>query len=338
MARDLIPPLSPAGRPAPDGSSHHLDGGTPNLIELPPEPPRSGARPSQQPPSGPSEFRNRFGFLLGALGGVFIAAALALVVVVSTNGDDSSGEGLAPNWSSWQPSDASLEGGAAQIAEKVGAEYRHPDGKQLTLVTGGPLDANVALRSASGTISVIDDPGVVYKLDGLGPNGSILGGTPSEERLKVVRREALELALYTFRYLPEVDQVVTLLPSPPPTADEIKATNAAKTAALAAQAAADKANKTGDAADVAAAQAAIAAAEKASTTSTPDPVRNAVFYRPGDLQQQLQMPLGLTLPARAPTADTLSGVEAATIDLLTGSNVFKWSVPDPGSSLLVLDR
>jgi hypothetical protein len=338
MARDLIPPLSPAGRPAPDGITH-LDGGPPNLIELPPEPPRSPAQPAQVPPPEPSEFRNRFGFLLGALGGVFIAAALVLVVVVTASrGGSGAGEGLAPNWSQWQPSDASVEGGAAQIAEKVGHEYRHPDGKQLALVTGAPLDANVALRAASGAITMIDDPGVVYKMNGFGPNGSILGGTPSAARLKVVHREALELALYTFRYLPDVKQVVTLLPSPPPTADEIKATNAAKTATLVAQDAAAKANKTGNAADVAAAQAAIAAAEKASTTSTPDPVRNAVFYRPGDLRQQLQMPLGMTLPAKAPTAETLSASEAATIDLLTLSNVFKWSLPDPSSPLLVLDR
>jgi hypothetical protein len=332
MARDLIPPPSPAGRPmTPDG--------TPNLIELPPEPPRSPAQPAQGPPPAPSEFRNRFGFLLGALGGVFIAAALVLIVVVSTSGGGNGvDEGLAPNWSTWQPSDTSLEGGAGQIAAKVGAEYRHPDGKQLALVTGAPLDANVALRPASGTISVIDDPGVVYKMNGFGPNGSILGGTPSQARLKVVHREALELALYTFRYLPDVKQVVTLLPSPPPSADEIKATNAAKTANLLAQDAAAKANQTGKAEDVAAAQAAIAAAEKASTTSTPDPVRSAVFYRPGDLEQQLQMPLGMTLPAKAPTAETLTSPEAAIIDLLTLSNVFKWSLPDPGSPLLVLDR
>jgi hypothetical protein len=332
MARDLIPPPSPAGRPtSPDG--------TPNLVELPPEPSRSEPEPAKGPPPGPSEFRNRFGFLLGALGGVFIAAALVLVVVVTTGrGGNGVDEGLAPDWSAWQPSDTSLEGGAAEIATKVGAEYRHPDGKQLALVTGGPLDANVALRAASGTITVIDDPGVVYKMNGFGPNGSIKGGTPSQARLKVVHREALELALYTFRYLPDVKQVVTLLPSPPPSADEIKATNAAKTANLLAQDAAAKATKTGKAEDVAAAQAAIAAADKASTTSTPDPVRSAVFYRPGDLKQQMQMPLGMTLPAKAPTAETLTSPEAAIIDLLTLSNVFKWSLPDPSSPLLVLDR
>jgi hypothetical protein len=337
MARDLIPPLSPAGRPAPDGITH-LDGGTPNLIELPPEPPRSPSQPVQAPPPPPSEFRNRFGFLLGALGGVFIAAALALVVVLSTGGDSDVSEGLASNWSTWQPSDTSLEAGAAEIAQKVGAEYRHPDGKQLTLVTAGPLDASVTLRSASGSISVINDPGVIYRLDGLGPSGSIQGGTASAARLKIVHREALELALYTFRYLPDVKQVVTLLPSPPPSKEELALEQASKAAAMRAQLAVDQANKSGKDADIVAAQAAIALATKTATTTTPDPNRTAVYYRPGDLLQQLQMPLDVTLPADAPTAETLSDTEEATIDLLTLSNVFKWTQPDFGSTRLVLDR
>jgi hypothetical protein len=336
MARDLIPPLSPAGRPAPDGTAYlESGGGTPRLIELPPEPPRSPSEPAQGTPPEPSEFRNRFGFLLGALGGVFVAAVVAVVIVASTA--DSTSDGLDPNWSAWQPTDTSLDGGAAQIAAKVGDEYRKSDGKQLALVTGGPLDAAVALRSATGEINVIDDPGVLYRLDGLGPNGSILGGQPSAERLKIVRREALELALYTFRYLPDVKQVVTLLPAPPPTKEEIAVEDAARSAAKAAQAAVAKADKTGEVADVAAAQAAVALATKTATTTTPDPSRTAVFYRPGDLQEQMHMPLGATLPADAPMPETLTDADAAIIDLLTTSNVFQWSLPS-GSALLVLDR
>ena len=75
---------------------------------------------------------------MGALAGVVVASSLVLAVVLSTTGGDPAvDEGLHPNWSKWHPSDTSIEGGAAQIAEKVGAEYRHPDGKQLVLVTGG---------------------------------------------------------------------------------------------------------------------------------------------------------------------------------------------------------
>ncbi|HEX6024815.1 MAG TPA: hypothetical protein VFZ00_22685 [Solirubrobacter sp.] len=292
MARDLIPPPSPAGRPQPEG--------TPRLVELPPDPPPAPeARPEPTGPLPPSRFRNRFGFLMGALGGVVIAAALVFAVVLSTSGTDEAGEGLAPNWSKWRPSDTSIEGGAAQIAKKVGAEYRHPDGRQLVDVTGGPLPLEVIVRPASGNIEKVEGDTVIYNLNGLGPRGSIKGGKPSVERLKVLQREALELALYTFRYLPDVDGVVTLLPPPPPESD---------------------------------------AAAAAAATPDPSATRNAIFYRPGDLKPQLQVPLGATLSAKAPTPDNLNASEASAIDTLTMSNRFEASVPTPPGVQLVLDR
>lgn len=296
MARDLIPPSSPAGRPAPDG--------TPNLIELPPEPPRSAAEPAMQEPIGPSQFRNRFGFLLGALAGVFIAAALVGVVVLSDRGP-AVDEGLEPNWSAWRPSDTSLDGGPAQIAEKVGAEYRHPDGKQLALVTGGPLEAPVALRPTAGKIEVFQGNGVLYQLNGLGPNMSIKGGEATAARLQVLKREALELALYTFRYLPDAEMVVAMLPPPPPP----------------------------DGGDPA-----VTATQKLLATAGVDAIpKNALFYRPGDLAPQLQVPLGMTVPAKAPTAATLAAAENETITTLTASNLFTWSVQE-ATGYLVLDR
>jgi hypothetical protein len=295
MARDLIPPVSPAGRPAPDG--------TPNLIELPPEP-GSAKQPEHRPDPGPSQFRNRFGFLLGALAGVFIAAVLAVTAVVATGGDGDDA-GLEKNWSAWQPSDTSLEGGAAQIARKVGAEYKHPNGQQLVLVQGGefPSELRVALRPASGPIRVFEGNGALYQLNGLGPKGSIKGGTPSAERLALIHREALELALYTFRYLPDAEMVVTLLPPPPPDKDDTSAASANPLAA-------------------------------------PDSNPNdqvALFYRPGDLKPQLQVPLGQTLAAKAPNVKTMGGPEAKTVETLTQSNIFKWSLPEQ-NGLLVLDR
>src|SRR3954453_10016227 len=299
MGRDLIPPPSPAGVPT-------TPGGVPNLIELPPEPPRSGAEQPMQAAEnpGPSAFRNRFGFILGSLAGVCVAATLVLVaVVVSSTGDPASEAGLAKNWSKWHPSDTSMEGGSAQIADKVGKEHKHPNGKQLLLVEPNPIDhLNVALRSG-GSISVLNGKGVVYQLNGLGPSGSIMGGTPSPERLQVVQREALALSLYTFRYLPDVEMVVTLLPPPPPDATD-SATSAACTL---------------------------------NPTAAECPKQTALFYRPGDLRQQLQVPLGVTVPAKAPTADTLNAAEGKTIDSLTLSNMFIWSLQQD-HGLLVLDR
>ena len=329
MARDLIPPSSPAGRPAPDG--------TPNLIELPPEPPRSASQPAMHEPVGPSQFRNRFGFLLGALAGIFIAAALAGVVVLSAGDEDPAGAGLAPNWSSWQPSDTSLAGGAAQIAKKVSAEYRDANGKQLVVVQGAPLEATVALRGSSGVTDLIDGPGVAYTMDGLGPNKSI-PGAGSEQRFQLVQREALELALYTFRYLPEVHQVVTYLPPPPPTDEQITADAKAKAAAMMADAAITQAQKTGEQKDLVAAQAAIALANKTATETVPDRSRRAIFYRPEDLRPQLEKPLGATLPAKLATPGSLSEAEVSEITKLTTFNLFAWSNPDPARAILMLDR
>jgi hypothetical protein len=302
MARDLIPPPSPAGRPqTPDG--------TPNLIELPPDRAPLGAEPVVAgPPPGPSEFRNRFGFLLGALAGVFIAAALAAAIVIAhNNGSNGSDEGLAPNWSRWQPSDTTIDGGAQQIAEHVAAEYKHPDGKQLVQIKGGELPSAFALtvRPSSGPVTDIDGTRVLYQFDGLGENMSIKGGTPSATRLKVIQREALELALYTFRYLPDAESVTMLLP-PPPLTDEQKA----------------------------AAQAAAATAAAGTSAATAPPPAPAIFYRPGDLKPQLQLPLGQTLGPKAPSTDSFTGPEATTVNTLTSSNSFVMTQPAPGHILL----
>ena len=274
MARDLIPPPSPAGQPVPDG--------TPRLIELPPEKPEHA--PAAAPVDhGPSQFRNRFGFIVGGLGGVLLAAA-AVALIVITSGS-SPNEGLYTNWSKWQPEETSMTGGPPEIATHVAPQYRLDNGKQLVNVAAGPLQIRSiplddVLVEAQDTIHQISGKAIMYTLSGLGPLGSIDSGAPSKQRHRLVRREALELALYTFRYVPDVDMVVALLPPPKP-AD-------------------------GD------------TAEQAMQKNPPQ----AIFYRPGDLKGQLQVPLGNTVPAKAPTADKIPPKEADTIDALTLSNLF----------------
>jgi hypothetical protein len=299
MARDLIPPPSPAGRPAPDG--------TPNLIELPPETPaETSAEPAA--PAAPSQYRNRFGFLIGGLAGVVIATAAIAALVIAGSGPPD--EGFASNWSKWRPQDSTMTSGAAEIATHVGGEYRGDKGEQLVNVTGGPLEIQglklgVLLRPAQGNIHEIGGKAVLYNLNGLGPRGSIKGGKPSTARHRLLRREALELALYTFRYVPNVDMVVTLLPPPPPSAS-----------------------------------AASSSSSSSSSSATADPPLQAVFYRPGDLRSQLQVPLGVTVPAKAPRADTMPPAEIRTIDSLTLSNLFQASFTQAQNlqPYLVLDR
>src|SRR4051794_12551050 len=214
MARDLIPPPSPAGRPSPDGEvrPHSLPDGVPHLIELPPEPPRSPAQPAQQEsPYTPSQFRNRFGFLMGSLAGVFLAAVLVTGAVILWGGGGAKDAGVIDNWSAWHPADDSADSGAQEIADKVGQEYKQANGQQLAKVTGQPLPVPVSLQTAGPIRTFGGENGVMFVLDGLGPNGSFKDGTPSTQRQQLMRREALELALYTFRYLPSVDTVVTLM-------------------------------------------------------------------------------------------------------------------------------
>ena len=97
------------------------------------------------------------------------------------------------------------------------------DGKQLVYVEGSGmkvegLPLTVAVRepaSAGGKIRIFDEKGVLYRMCGLGKDCSIPGGKPSIQRHLLLRREALELALYSFRYLDGVEQVAVLLPPPP---------------------------------------------------------------------------------------------------------------------------
>jgi hypothetical protein len=288
MARDLIPPSSPAGRPAP--------GSTPRLIELPPEPPRSGAAPAQAADLPPSQFRNRFGFLVGALAGVVVAVGIAVAVAL-LGGDTAAQEGFAKHWSAWQPPKTDAATGSQEIASHVGAEYKQDDGSQLTMVSGTTMPSfPIAVRPAHGPIVTISpEHGVMYTLNGLGKDGAMTG-KPSAQRLQLLRREALELALYTFRYLSDVDTVMALLPTIPK-----------------------------------------GAPTKGGPTTQPQ--SQAIFYRPGDLKQQLQVPLTATM-APQPPAPGSSGQDGRTVDALTLSNLFRWSLQQAqtGQPYLVLDR
>jgi hypothetical protein len=149
-----------------------------------------------------------------ALGG----AAAGLVILLGKPG---AGPGLA--WSSWQPA-GEPEEMAQQIADHVGSQYRLENGQQLVGVRAAPPRVQdvpigaIATRKPpeGGSEPLIDvfsaEDSVVYILCGLGQNCAIEEGTPSTERLRLLRREALELALYTFRYIDEKESVVAFLP------------------------------------------------------------------------------------------------------------------------------
>jgi hypothetical protein len=180
-------------------------------------------------------YRYRFAaiyFVLAALVGGAIGASIVLI---------SRDTPPPTKWSSFEP-DGSSVARIRQIADHVARGYR--DGThQLVFADGSRPVFNVPGQAGSSpseidvsTIAVLADTSkgqaeegdydtydadsaVSYKLCGGGANCSIAGGTPSTARLQLLRREALELALYTFKYVNGVDSVVVFLPPPPPTAD-----------------------------------------------------------------------------------------------------------------------
>jgi hypothetical protein len=160
----------------------------------------------------PHKTRFRLVFaVLGALLGAALSAAFVLAV-----------SGHRPqeiDWSPWRPSSGGA-GGAQQIADHVAPLYRLSSGEQIVGVRGSDLrladlPVTIAVRGAgNGDIKLSDGNGVLYTLCGLGPKCSIRTGKPSNARGLLLQREALELALYSFRYLPGLDQVVVMLPPP----------------------------------------------------------------------------------------------------------------------------
>jgi hypothetical protein len=115
-----------------------------------------------------------------------------------------------------------------EIADHIAPTYRLPSGHQLINVSpfpsrfnGAPISA-IVVNPSTGTDGppayVPFDESVVYVLCGDLPNCAIEEGKPSLSRGRLVRRQALELALYTFRYVEGVSYVVAVFPPPSKTA------------------------------------------------------------------------------------------------------------------------
>jgi len=160
----------------------------------------------------------RFQFVYGVLIAIAVTAVAATAYLVGNRRETA--QSIGPAWSVWAPAKGAGNP-LRQISEHVGPEYRLPGGQQLVAVTGGPMEVagfplTIALRedpSNNNNITLISgSDGVLYRLCGLGPKCAIDRGKASTERHLLLRREALELALYTFRYIKNVNDVVVLMP------------------------------------------------------------------------------------------------------------------------------
>jgi hypothetical protein len=129
-------------------------------------------------------------------------------------------------WSTWKPA---ANGGfrIQEIAEHVGQRYRLDNGRQLLVaIPGAPSIADgenrvpvsgVAkqapiVRSRADLSFTPMQNGLMYLLCGGGSPRCSLPGQSSNERGRLVRRQALELALFTFKYVDGIESILTFMP------------------------------------------------------------------------------------------------------------------------------
>jgi hypothetical protein len=255
-----------------------------------------------------SRYSARFQFFLGALLAIGVAAIALLVAVLAGGKDDTTVIVKAgPAWSDWRPTATSGAAAAEQIADHVGAHYKLPNGKQLVGVRGGALEiqqvpVTIAIQepaSQGGSVDYLNDgSGVMYRMDGIGTSDGHIPGTPSPNRHLLLRREALELALYSFRYL-GVSETVVLFP---PTVDTSR-------------------NKT---------------TGTLSQSSTPKTEDIAFLFRRDqpDVQAALAHPLKTTLSAETPSVNGISrSPDAATVRSLTNTKAYTYNLQQANTDL-----
>jgi len=180
-----------------------------------------------RPPSyeTPRRYTARFAIAYLSLAGVFIAAVAGLIVLVIQPGVQK-----AAPWSTWKPPSGSTASMETAIANHVAAEYHlNKSGAQLVgvvaeapTVTSGThkvtisevavrktptSNTNIAFYATTGTWT--------DEFCGLGPSCAISTGQSTVMRGRLVRREALEVALYTFKFAPAINSLVTFMPPPP---------------------------------------------------------------------------------------------------------------------------
>ena len=208
MADDLTPPPRITPPPSPFGKpAAPVDESTDENVLV--RKPRSEWEPG--PHAG------RFMLAYGILGLVLGATVVALAVGLTRSDSKSVA------WSTWKPGDSGSER-VRDIAAHVAARYRQENGRQLVLViprspsvmdppiTAAAIDKQALFDKEQQFSTFGLEKSMLFIFCGDGTNCS-MAGTPSRERHRLLRREALELALYTFRYVDGVDSVVTFMPS-----------------------------------------------------------------------------------------------------------------------------
>ena len=177
--------------------------------------------PREAPPHS-RKFRVALATLIGIAVG---AIAVAIVVLVNSNGASAAKAG---HWSAWAPSTDGSQG-VTEIASHIGPLYKLNPSTPLDVVKPLSVSQTTSSGTTSGAgVTVVVDAGgkianqslellngktVAYSICGSSAAADCtLPGTASASRLLLMRREALELALYTFKYIGDSQNVVAVLP------------------------------------------------------------------------------------------------------------------------------
>jgi hypothetical protein len=203
--------------------TENVDKTTENAVATPPRPAAIALRQRSDGRLQSSPHAHKFRIALALLVGLGIAAVVvALAIAIS----GVSGPG--PAWSAWKPADSGIQG-AVDIADYLAPFYRISGTDQLDVVTvvnlsnansvnpltGAPEGLQVSIRPSATSSAATILPGntVAYNLCGVGSaNCAITADQPSTGRELLLRRQALELALYTLKYVSGTSNVIAILP------------------------------------------------------------------------------------------------------------------------------
>jgi hypothetical protein len=167
-------------------------------------------------------YRSRFAAAYLTLA-VVAGGAIGSFVVLMANPDPAT----PTEWSAFKP-EGSASARVDQIVNKIPQSYRRADGTQLVSASVSapqgpvlsqdgqsvvPVDVQVIAFEKGGDYHTVDTGNAVqYTLCGHGQSCTIDTGKASIARDVLVQRQALELALYTLKYVDDVGSVTVLLP------------------------------------------------------------------------------------------------------------------------------
>jgi len=288
-------------------------------------------RRRQRLPASPHA--SRFRIAMGALVGLGIGA-LAVAAFAASAGRHIY---TPQKWSAWSPPDTGALA-ARDIADFIAPFYRLSAVDQLAVVTVVNLESAAAVQAAaqngttaptnglvvavrpspsSTALSLLGGNTIAYNLCGVGgPNCAIGIGKPSTSRLLLLRREALELALYTFKYVSGTTNVVAILPP----GHSVSTSTSKLTKTL---------------------PSAISSSSSSSSSKAGTPVDVAVLFERQVLAPLLSHPLVDSLPEQVPptVAQMPSAPEAGLVDQVTARWLFseQLQTAQDGTKLIVLN-